>query len=86
MLCDWHNELVMPKGRTECYGNENTKVSTIEIITTTLHTPIYEQFERKTQDKDHGLEVEWTMNGLYSLQQRACLAVVVQGITYEQSW
>jgi len=54
----------MPKGKTECYSDENAKVSTIEIIMITLSTPIQEEFERKTQDDDHGLEVEWTMIGL----------------------
>jgi len=63
----------MPKGKTECYSNENVKVSTIEIIRTTFDTPVQEEFERETQDNDHSLEVEWTTIGLYSLQQRTCL-------------
>ena len=59
-------------------------MSTIEIIITTLDTPVQEEFERKTQDENYSLGVEWTMIGLYALKQRAC--VVALGITYEQSW
>jgi len=74
----------MPKGKTEGYSNENTKVSTIETITTTLDTPEHEGLERKTQGENHGYGVESTMIGLYSLRQRA--PIVVLGITYEHSW
>ena len=60
-------------------------MSTIEIITTTLNTPVQKAFERKTQDEMHKFEVGWAMTGLYSLLKGACLGVVME-ITYEQSW
>jgi len=70
----------MPKRKTECYSNKI--ISTIE-ITTTINTPVQKEFERKTQDENHGSEVEWTIIGLYSLRQRTRVGIL--GITYEQS-
>ena len=35
---------------------------------TTLDIPEREETERIIQDGDHGLQVEWTMIGLYSLK------------------
>jgi len=76
----------MPKGKTECYSNENVKVSTIEIIRTTFDTPVQEEFERETQDNDHSLVyIRFNKGPVYQENYLRIILVSVQLIP-SQCW